>query len=256
MLFDAIILAGGENTKKLTGPSPEPFEAMIDIGGRPMVAIVAEALRASEFIGSIYIVGPKVLSGCKFPPDTALLGSGATITEAICIGMNALGHSRKVMVVTADVPLLTPPAIDDFINRCLQVEADLYYPIVPRSIHETTYPGNSRTYARLKEGTFTGGNIFMVNPSIVPACLKQGERLIENRKNPLKLCHILGWSFVFQFLLGLLPLERVERRASYLLGIKGIAVLSEFPEVGLDVDKPSDLDFVRAILATGGEPAD
>ncbi len=245
-MYDAIILAGGENSKHLSKFSPQPYEAMIEIAGRPMVNFVVEALVASSRVDQILVVGPvKELAGCQFTERILLVEGGATILDTIQIGIRALGHNRKVLVVTADIPLLTPEAVNDFLDQCAAVEADLYYPIVNQEVNNHHYPGNKRTYVRLKEGTYTGGNIFLVNPKIVPQCMTVAERIIEHRKNPLQLCCILGWSFVLRFLLGSLSLKKVEKRVTDILGINGAVIPSRYPEIGIDVDKPSDLELVR-----------
>jgi len=248
-MVDAIILAGGQNSKSLSRFTSEHYEALIDINGRPMVTYVAQALSASRNVDRIFAVGPcGILETCEFPEHTALVESGRTIIDTIVSGMQALGHDRHVLVVTADIPLLSPQAIDDFLAKCSPIQADMYYPIVNKTANEQQYPGNKRTYVRLQEGTFTGGNIFLVNPVIVTSCLQWAKRIINNRKNPLKLAHVLGWVFVFKFLLGTLALQELEDRVSELLKIHGTVVESNFPELGLDVDKPSDLELVRQLF--------
>jgi len=85
----------------------------------------------------------------------------------------------------------------------------------------------------------------LVNPAIVDHCMDVAEEMIDNRKNPLKLCRLLGWSFVIRFLCGVLKLQDVEQRVSQLLQVTGAVILSPYPELGIDVDKPSDLEMVR-----------
>ncbi len=252
-MYDAIILAGGKKNKDFGDKSTSSYEAMIDIDGQPMVTFVAKALSASLRIQRILVVGPEQeLRKCHFPPNAVILSSGETLIDTIRIGINALGHSRNVLVVTADIPMLTPEAINDFIDNCEQHDADFYYPIVNKETNEKHYPGNKRTYVKVKEGTFTGGNIFMVNPLTVPNALRVADPIIENRKNPLKLCAILGWSFVFKFLLGTLTLVELEQSVSDLLDLRGKVILSQYPELGIDVDKISDLHFVRTNFSFKG----
>ncbi len=249
-MYDAIILAGGENSEHLSKFSSQSYEAMIEIAGKPMVTFVADALAASPQVKRIFIMGPiPQLEKCDFPKDTILLEGGRTLVETIQLGIKAIGHKNKVLVVTADIPLLTPEAIADFFRQCAAVEADLYYPIVSKEINNKYYPGSKRTYVRFKDGIYTGGNIFLVNPAIVPQCLAVAEKLIDNRKNPFKLCCLLGWGFVLQFLLGTLSLIKVRERVETLLGITGAVVQSRYPELGIDVDKPSDLELVRTTFS-------
>lgn len=250
-MYDAIILAGGENKKKFLRLSPQPYEALIEIAGQPMVTFVTRALAASGSVNRIFVVGPATaLRQCVFAQPVSILAGGRTIMETIQIGMAALGHKRKVLVVTADIPLLTAEAVNDFLAQCSGIDADFYYPIISRELNERCYPSTRRTYVRLREGTFTGGNIFLVNPDIVSRALPVANRIIENRKKPLALCGILGWAFVVKFLTGRLGLAEVESRVSALLKLRGAVIHSRFPEVGIDVDKPSDLELVRSALAS------
>ena len=246
-MYDAIILAGGENSEHLNRYTSQPYEAMIDIAGKPMVELVASALAASSQVSRIFIAGPVgELATCSFPDKAVIVAGGRTIIETISLGMKALGHENLTLVVTADIPLLTPTAVEDFLSQCAGIQAELYYPIVTRSDHEYRFPGNKRTFVRLQEGTFTGGNIFLVDPKIVAQCMTVAERIIVNRKNPFKLCCLLGWTFVVQFLFGRLKLKQVEKRAGDILGIKGAVIQSQYAELGIDVDKPSDLELVRS----------
>ena len=58
------------------------------------------------------------------------------------------------------------------------------------------------------------------------------------------LCRLLGLKFVIKFLLRSLTLKEAEEKVSRLLGgIKGIVVISQHPEVGVDVDKPGDYEL-------------
>ncbi len=249
-MYDAIILAGGENSEELSKYTPHSYEALIDIAGKPMVTFVAAALAASRHVGRIFVLGPVAeLARCDFPSGTEILMSGPTIIDTIRIGMRAISHSRPVLVATSDIPLLTAEAVNDFLVQCSRVDADLYYPIVPKEVNERSFPGNKRTYVRLREGVYTGGNLFLVNPAIVDQCALVAERFIAERKHPLVLCRMLGWSFVIRFLLGALCLKDVEQRVSELLGVRGAVVKSPFPELGIDVDKPSDLELVRATFS-------
>lgn len=249
-MYDAIILAGGENSECLSRFSSQPYEAMIEIAGKPMVTFVADALAAAPQVARIFVMGPvKQLAKCNFPENVILVEGGKTITETIQLGMDVLGHEEKVLVVTADIPLLTPVAINDFLNQCAEVEVDLYYPIVSKETNNRHYPGNKRTYVRFKDGTYTGGNIFLVNPVIVPQCLQVAKELIDNRKNPFKLCCLLGWGFVLSFLMGTLSLSKVKERVAELLGVTGTVIKSPYPELGIDVDKPSDLELVRTTFS-------
>lgn len=245
----AIVLAGSLNNGSLQTHSTVDYEALIPMGGKLMVEYVVKALNSASAVKKIAVVGPRE----KLLQAPALRGSilvqaGASILENIQLGIQNLGFTRKILVVTSDIPLITAGAIDDFILRCDDETVDLYYPIIPRRIIESHYASARRTYVSLKEGVFTGGNIFLFNSVILPGCLDKGEQLIEARKNPLRLASMLGLSFLLKFMTCSLSLQEVEEKFSDLLGIKGKAVISGYPEIGMDVDKPEDLELVVKLL--------
>ena len=92
--------------------------------------------------------------------------------------------------------------------------------------------------------------IHLVNPARVKKIVHKTKEFLENRKNPLKLASVLGWRFVIKFVFGKLTVEELENRVGEILGIKPLAIFSDFPEIGTDVDKPSDFSLARKILGS------
>ena len=101
----------------------------------------------------------------------------------------------------------------------------------------------------MREGTFTGGNLFLVNPAIVQRVAPKIRAFLDYRKSPLKMVSLLGWGFTLRYvLLRNLSLEELEEKVSRMLDIKGAVVVCPWPEVGIDVDKPSDLALMQSVL--------
>ncbi|GAW91652.1 nucleotidyltransferase family protein [Calderihabitans maritimus] len=251
MKIDAVVLAGNIGGSKLAECSETESEALIEIGNRFMVDYVVAALKKSSKIGRIIVVGPVVelTELYKEEPDITVVSPGKTAVETLKKGVRALNAEGMVLVATCDIPLITAEAIDDFLSLCeKRPGADLYYPIVAKESNEKQFPGVKRTYVKLKEGTFTGGNLFLVNSRIIEPCSAKAEEIVSLRKKPLALCRLIGPGFVLKFLLKRLSIKDAEEHFSKLLGIKGVGVISSYPEVGIDVDKPSDLELVRKVL--------
>lgn len=251
MKIDAIVLAGSPNNGPLREYSSVSNEALIPIGNRIMVDYVISALQNAQSIGRIVVVGP-VAELEKYygkQGELTFVPAGHTAVESFQNGLASLKPQGHVLVSTGDIPLLKPEAVESFIAKCLPLEADIYYPIVSKEVNEKYYPGVKRTYVALKEGAFTGGNIFLVNPKIVPHCVAKGEELVQLRKSPIALSRQIGFFFVLKFLCRMLTLKETEARFSQLLRLKGKAVIMDYPEIGIDVDKPSDLELVRKVLA-------
>lgn len=251
MKVDAVVLAGGLNQEHLQQCSNVTLEALIPIGDRIMVDYVIGALKASQVVNKIAVVGPvEELQKIYQEKDLILCPPGKTVINSVLQGLDALQPEGRVLVCTGDIPLINREVVDDFIGKCDREDIDLYYPVVPKEANDAKYPGVQRTYITLREGTFTGGNMFLVNPQIIAACAQKGEQLVRLRKSPLALSRQIGLLFILKFLLKVLSLQETEQRFSQLLGIKGKAVICHYPEVGIDVDKPSDLELVRKVLAS------
>jgi hypothetical protein len=85
----------------------------------------------------------------------------------------------------------------------------------------------------------------MIKPHVLLDMLNILEKAIQWRKKPWKLSKLLGIKFIFKYFLGTLDLKEIEDRVSKIIGYKGKGLIIENPEVGFDVDKPSDLLLMR-----------
>lgn len=248
--MDAIVLAGAPNHGPLRDCSTSPYEAGIEIGGRPMVDLVVETLLSVKRVERVVVVIPE---GILSPPVLSrvwrVIAPGESMVDSLFGAVAVLESDRPVLVVTSDIPLLTPAAVDDFLDRCEARPADVHYSFVPREINEAKYPGVHRTYVRLKDGIFTGGNIVRINPVALREHRVRLKQAVELRKKPVQLCRMLGFKFVIKLLMGELTVAEIEHRVEKILQLKAVGVVSPYPEVGIDVDKPSDLELARKALA-------
>lgn len=249
MKVDAIVLAGSPNNGRLKIFSTASYEALIHIGQKSMVEYVIDALLGSQYIGKVVVVGPEIrLKGNTDADRVNVISPGENVLENVQLGMANLPAARRVLIVSSDIPLLTAKAVDDFIEQCADETVDLFYPIVSRNSIEDYFLNVKRTYVRLREGTFTGGNLFLLNPAVLPRCLDRGKEFIEARKDPLRLSRLMGIIFLIKFLLHIVSLKEAEVKVSGLFGIKGMAVISQYPGIGFDVDKPEDLLEVARLI--------
>lgn len=249
---DAVVLAGASNSGPLRECSNADYEAEIDVAGRPMVWYVVDALQRVESVQRIVVVGPvRRLTPLLSDLRCQIVERGETMVESLERGVSALGSPTAVLVVTGDIPLLTPEALVDFLAQCQTRQAELYYPVVAREVNERDYPGVQRTYVRLKDGVFTGGNVVLVRRTAMISEFKDVfAQAVALRKHPVKMCRLLGLTFLVRLVLGRLSIEEIEKRVGRLLNLNGACVISPYPEVGIDVDKPSDLELARRILSS------
>ncbi len=248
-MVDAIVLAGSPNTGPLKDCSPARYEALIPIGDKTMVEYVVEALKASKRINRILVVGPLDELAEIMPGYVTVVPAGKSLLENLMEGLKYLSGADMVLMATCDIPMITPQAIENFLDLCAGKQADIYYPVISQKDVERIYPNTRRTYVSLKEGQFTGGNLFLFKPEVVEGCMKKGQQLVSARKSPLKMCKLLGTMFLIRFLLRQVSLREAESRVSTVLGVNGVVVVSSYPEVGVDVDKPSDLQLATEKLS-------
>lgn len=242
----ALILAG----KQSDGPLAHlhPNKAMIRVHQKEMIRYVIDAVKATGLVDQIAVVGAREDLAPILPYVDTVVEEGVDLADNVLRGTSIFGDEEEILVLTSDIPMITPEAIEDFVKQCSKVQADFYYPIVRREVNDKKYPGVKRTYVKIKDGSFTGGNIFLVKAKAVKTCIKRAKVFLSYRKAPWKMVRELGIGFALKFLLGTLTIAQLEERVSKLFGIRGKAVISEYPEIGTDVDKESDLQLVMSLL--------
>lgn len=255
MLYDAIILAGGQSTGELKKIAPYDNEALILIGNYPMIYFVYKAVRQSEHVRKVVISGPTEALRNIFTreKDLYFVEGGENAIESFAHAIQLLKTmdvTEKVLVMPTDIPFITTGAIDDFVHQTEAQQADFYYPITSKEVNEKRFPGVRRTYVNLKEGTFTGGNLFILRSQSIEPVLDIALELVKRRKSPLSMARIFGMGLVWQYICRKLTIGAVEQRFYEVLHIKGKAVISNFAEVGVDVDKPSDLVLAQTYLSS------
>lgn len=245
---NAVVLAGRRNEGVFREVSEVANEALLPIAGRPMLSYVLDAVCGAQQVGRVVVVGTPEIEPV-LPEGVALVEAGDELIANVERGIAALEQSVPVAIVTSDIPLVTPAIIDGFVAECGRRPADLHYPAIAKELVEAAFPGVKRTYAKLREGTYTGGNIFLVHPRIVAATIGKLKSFVDARKSPAKMAGLLGPGFVVKMAMGALSAYEVEVKVGRMFGIRGVVVFTEYPEIGVDVDKLSDLELVGRVLA-------
>ncbi len=251
LTFDVIILAGRKKNGVLEAQFNVSTKALIPFNERPMILYVLDAVRDTPGVRNIIITGPKdVLIPVVSEDNIKLLPDRGGILENIEEAIGYLNPSEDdfVLIITSDIPLITSEMIAYFVNTAEKYDADFFYPILRKEVCEEKFPETKRTYGTVKEGTFTGGNLFLVRAHAFMDARDILKRAISYRKKPWKLSKLLGLSFLIKFFAKKLTIPEVEDRAYELLGYKGKAIEVPYPEIGIDVDKESDYLIVQERL--------
>lgn len=253
--MDAIVTAGGI-------PSPEDplysflkgdAKALVDVAGKPMVQWVLDALGGAERVDHVIVVGLSPKSGVTCKKPLHFVSNQGRMLANIVTGINkALELNPKteyVLVVSSDIPTLKPEMVDWLVDTCMETQDDIYYGVCPRDVMEARFPDSKRTYTHLKGMDVCGADINLTHVRMATEHLDLWESLIGTRKSPLRQASIIGFGTLFALFTRRLTLEDAVQRVCERIGIKGRAIVWPYAEPCMDVDKPSQLELLRADLA-------
>lgn len=251
---DAIVLAGGANSPEMRVKTGVSNRALVRLGDKTMLDYVVAALHDAPSVGRVFVVGDVPASNSY----QAVMGA-RSLVDNLMAGIQAIGADKEgsdapVLVATSDIPFLSPEAVQDFVKRARGLNADLCYPIVTLSLCRERFPDMKRTAVRMREGRFTGGNLMLLRPGAITAKRNTIARVYAARKSVVQLGKLLGWGLLTRIVCAqavppLLSLAMLEAGASHVLGASCRAVVSPYPEIGADVDKPGDVAIARKLLA-------
>ncbi len=240
----AVVLAGAKNDGALAQVSDVRYEAQIPLGDRSLLQHVLAACREAEHIDEITVVGfaafEQYLAGCQ----EKIVPAGNSFIESLQSGLDGSQEADFLLFCTADAPLVSGPALDDFIERCLQQPAEFFACVVKRQTVQEQFGQVQRTWVRLREGYITLGSCFFGSVGAIRKVIPAFRRLYRVRKNIMRMAVILGPVFILKLLVGRASLQDIEGVLGRMLQVEGRAVLSPYAEMAQDIDKPEDLESV------------
>ncbi len=243
---DAVVLAGGPFDPAL--PQGVPNKAFVPICGRPMVEFVLRALGAARTIRRTLLVGPESLSPAVAVLADVVVAQRTTLLDNLAAGL-AAASGERVVAVAGDIPLLTAAAIDAFVESAEALDAELVYAAVRREDLRRVIPGIRKTFVRLREGTFAGASLVLLDPRAFESARTAIERAVRARKRPWELARLFGAQTLIGLAAGRLSIPELERRTMEITGVRARALICETPEIAIDVDTPEMLEAGGAQLA-------
>ena len=244
MSIVTLILAGGK-VKDRDAAAWEPYlgrevtnRALLDLNGTSMLERVVEPLRQAA-PGRILVAGDVPLpEGCTPAPG------GDSLLDTLLNGVAALDKGEtRLLVVTADIPFLTAEAIQDVLDRAPEGAA-FVYPIVEATRCYKRFPEMKRTVVKTAQGTFTGGNVVLIDAAFAREKSGAIRAAFAARKSPFKLAGMLGFGTLARLAASsvypaALPIPYLEAAVGRLLGGASVrALVSPYPEIGADIDRP------------------
>ncbi|GHA81593.1 hypothetical protein GCM10009069_00790 [Algimonas arctica] len=243
MSLRAIILAGQRpGPDALCDHAGVAFKADIPIGGIAMVERVATALRNAG------IDAPFALSGYPEPKTGFVIVEGGCGPADSAL-MAASDGAFPVLLTTCDHALLTSDMVENFVAQSRASGADFTAGLATEAVIQAAYPTTKRTYLRFADHAVSGCNLFYLANENALEAIRFWRVAQDFRKDPLKLARTVGLGLGVKYASGRLTLGGAFEAVSKKLGLSAAPVLLPFAEAAIDVDKPSDLTLVEAILA-------
>ena len=253
--MDAIVTAGGT-------PAPEdllyPYtqgapKALLDMAGKPMIQWVLDALSQSSLVEHVVVIGLTADSGvtCSkaldFIPDQGGMLDNIRAGARRLLEMNPA--AQHALVVASDIPSITGESVDWVVNEVLKSDADIHYNVITRQVMEARFPGSRRSYTKLKDAEVCGGDLNAIRCAMALDTHSIWDEIIATRKNVLKQAALIGYDTLLLLLLRAITIEQAVGRVTKRLNLTAKALICPYAELGMDVDKPNQLEMLRADLS-------
>jgi molybdopterin-guanine dinucleotide biosynthesis protein A len=253
--MDAIVTAGGV-------PNPDeplyPYtqgssKATLDIAGKSMIQWVLDALTQAKEVESVVVIGLPEDASVECPKMVACLPNMGEMLDNIKGGMKKILElhpgAHHALLVSSDIPAITGEIVDWVIDAAMQTDDDVYYNVITRQVMEAHYPTSKRSYTHLKDYEICGGDMNVIRVVTVTENEAIWNKIISARKNVFKQAALIGYDTLVLLLFRLISLDSAVKTVSRRLDISGRAIICPYAEVGMDVDKPHQLEIIRQDLA-------
>jgi GTP:adenosylcobinamide-phosphate guanylyltransferase len=249
--YDAILPAGGKIDSEFAAKVGTSRKALIQFGSETILERTIRCLRETGCFDQIVLIGPDEVTQSQSASEaTMTVAEGASGPENIMAGLTALekgGESKKVVIVTTDLPFLSPKVMTDFLGRAPE-NLDIVIPICDSSRYQARFPDSTSTFMNLQGASWTAGGMYLMEPDALKQAMPMIQRLFENRKSKLGMAKLLGPALLCKFLTKKLTIDDVERKALNLLGLRGTAMRDAPPELAYDIDYFDDYEYAISRL--------
>jgi GTP:adenosylcobinamide-phosphate guanylyltransferase len=254
-MIDCILMAGGvpQEEDLLYAYTQGQPKALLDVAGKPMAQWVLDALTDAPSVREIVVVGPVAAAALTSPKIIHYLPDQGSMLKNILGGIDwVLARypiTPQVLISSADIPLLTGAMVERLLARTTDPAVDIYHTMVSRERMEQRFPDSRRSYVHFSDGGFASGDIHVAAPHIGHQHRALWNDLLDSRKSAFKQAARLGPAFFAKFVTRRLSLAEAERYALDKFGLTLRALPVDDAEMGMDADKPFQLEICRRELA-------
>lgn len=245
-VYDVILPAGGVLDDHFAKVALTPVKALIRTGDNLLILRTLEALRLSGRSGRIVVVGGEEVKKAMQDRVEAVVPAGPSLPDNILKGMKELlameNPPERLLIVTTDLPYIDEKVLVKWLDIC-PPGADFCGALVDEHAYIDRFPGSSSTWAKLKDGNFTLGGVFLVRVSALRKAMPEIEKAVANRKSITGMAKLLGMSFMLKVMTRQVTVADCERKVEEILGVKVSAVPASPPELAFDIDDIVDYEY-------------
>ncbi len=264
--INALVLAGGINRIVLYDGYIPGYKGLLPVGGKPLIRYTLEALRGTPEVKRICIVGPidQIRISITDSGGYEFLDGSETLIQNIQKGLHHFSVSTPVLIIPSDLPLATPQAIRDFLAKCGIIETEyrsnILWSMVPEKDFTGQYAMVKKGFNRFRDISVCHGNLLLATPSLIENrnFISRMENIYNARKSSIRAALAVGPFVGLSYLIGvhllkLMTISRFAKIASAGFGIGLVPVITDYPDIAVDIDEARDYQFIIEELERRGK---
>jgi len=245
-------------------------KALMPFMGKRLIDWQLEALRASPYVGELYLLGlSETDASFEFPVHYVSVETTADFAEKLVAGLNHLrsgGMDPELIVVsTSDAPAVETESVNLFFEHLTELKGYDFVPsVVPWEIANQVFPDSRRVVARFRDHQIFPGELYALSPRAIQKGweviqeIHTRRRMINREKDNIRLTPIIQfiarkprtWPLIAKFLLKRATLADGEKAFSLAFDCKAKAVIIPDAGFGMDMDLPEDYQRLKNYLAS------
>ena len=222
-----------------------------------MIRRVVDALTSATSVGGLVMCGPAedvVQSSPELQTLTRQDGvrwiaPATSPASSVLAALDALPDDAPVLVTTADHALLRPEIVDHFVQEAVALDADVVAGVARLDRVLLEYPELKKTPHRLKDAGWCGCNLFLMKTTRGRRAPEYWRQIEVLRKRPWRAARLIGWGFLFRYLMRTMTLEVATGHIAERMGAQVRTVELPFAEAAVDVDSEHDWQVIRHAVA-------
>lgn len=249
----AIIMAGRDNgVNELLIYADVKYKALITFNDKTILEHIVRALENSGVISRYYIIG---LPRTEVPDFIDVDRSRVSILETpdmsftdriMLVTSLLMGEklSPHALIVNGDIPFIRGETIRKFV-KSIDWSKQLHLTALSQETMEARFPESHRTYGRIDRGKYCFGDMAVFDLDTVESQLELMRMVRENRKNFIKVILKARPMAIIRYILRRLTMEKLNETITRVTGVRTEVIEVEDAGVGMDIDKPLQLDISR-----------